>query len=201
MSAGIGRAVEPVDVFDAKADAFALLEALGMPLAACRSSPAARPGSIPAARRSCSSARRSCSAAFGELHPRTLELLDVEGPVVGLRDHARSLARAEVEGDRARAKLALSELQPVRRDFAFVVDRKVARRRHRRTVQGGDTELIAERVVFDVYEGAGIAEGQKSVAVEVTCSRGTNVNRCRDRGGRQQDRRRGLSPTEQRSRS
>jgi phenylalanyl-tRNA synthetase beta chain len=62
----------------------------------------------------------------------------------------------------------LSELQPVRRDFAFVVEKSVAAGDIVKTVQNSDRTLIADVVVFDVYEGAGLDADKKSVAVEVT---------------------------------
>ena len=36
-----------------------------------------------------------------------------------------------------------------------------------RAAQGSDKTLIAGVDVFDIYEGAGVAEGQKSVAIAV----------------------------------
>ena len=64
--------------------------------------------------------------------------------------------------------LALSPLMPLTRDFAFLVDRKAAAGDLTRAVAGADKTLIAGVRVFDVYEGAGVPEGQKSLALEVT---------------------------------
>jgi phenylalanyl-tRNA synthetase beta chain len=69
---------------------------------------------------------------------------------------------------RARPVLELSAFQPVSRDFAFIVDRGVRAGDIVRAAQGVDKKLITEVSVFDVYEGKGIDDGKKSVAIAVT---------------------------------
>jgi phenylalanyl-tRNA synthetase beta chain len=64
--------------------------------------------------------------------------------------------------------LELSPFQPVSRDFAFIVDRGVRAGDIVRAAQGADRKLIADVTVFDVYEGKGIEESKKSVAIAVT---------------------------------
>ena len=96
--AGAGRhwsaPARAVGAFDAKADALALLQcARRRRPAACRSSPAGRPGFIPAARRRCNSDRRPSIGHFGELHPRALNELDVEGPIAASRSFSTRYPR------------------------------------------------------------------------------------------------------------
>jgi len=69
---------------------------------------------------------------------------------------------------RARPVLQLSPFQPVERDFAFVVDRAVNAADILRAAQSADRKLITNVTVFDVYEGAGIEPGKKSIAITVT---------------------------------
>ena len=64
--------------------------------------------------------------------------------------------------------LELSPFQPVSRDFAFIVDRSVKAGDIVRAAQGVDKKLITDVTVFDVYEGKGIEDGKKSVAIAVT---------------------------------
>jgi phenylalanyl-tRNA synthetase beta chain len=59
-------------------------------------------------------------------------------------------------------------LQPVQRDFAFVVERSVKAADLVRAAAGADRKLITAVNVFDVYEGAGIEAGKKSIAIAVT---------------------------------
>jgi phenylalanyl-tRNA synthetase beta chain len=170
-SAGIGRhwsGSAPVNAFDAKADAFALLEALAIPQGGVQVVPGGPPWFHPGRSAKLQFGPKIGLGAFGELHPRTLELLDVKGPVVGFEITLDLLPAPKSRATRARAKLALSELQPVRRDFAFVVEKSVAAGDIVKTVQNSDRTLIADVVVFDVYEGAGLDADKKSVAVEVT---------------------------------
>ena len=68
---------------------------------------------------------------------------------------------------RTKPRLDLSPFQAVKRDFAFVVDRSVEAGALMRAAQGADRKLIAGVNVFDVFEGASIGEGRKSVAIEV----------------------------------
>ncbi|MDG2480346.1 MAG: hypothetical protein P8Q36_05670 [Alphaproteobacteria bacterium] len=68
----------------------------------------------------------------------------------------------------ARAKLSVSPYQAVRRDFAFVLDSAVPAEKLVRAVKGADKALIREVGVFDLYEGANLGEGRKSLAVAVT---------------------------------
>ena len=56
---------------------------------------------------------------------------------------------------------------PLSRDFAFVVDKARPAGELVRAIAGADKALIADARVFDVYEGPGVPDGAKSVAVEV----------------------------------
>jgi phenylalanyl-tRNA synthetase beta chain len=68
---------------------------------------------------------------------------------------------------KTRPALALSPFMPLTRDFAFVVDQGTPAGDVVRAVASADRALIAAVRVFDVYEGPGVADGKKSVAVEV----------------------------------
>jgi phenylalanyl-tRNA synthetase beta chain len=105
---------------------------------------------------------------FGELHPRALEALDADGPLVGFEVILERVPEARAKATRAKAALELSAFQPVTRDFAFVVERKVRAADIARTAQAVDRKLITGVSVFDVYEGEGIEPGRKSVAIAVT---------------------------------
>ena len=129
---------------------------------------------------------------FGELHPRALEALDAEGPLVAFEVILEKIPEPKAKATRAKPVLELSPFQPVERDFAFVVDRAVKAADILRATQSVDRKLIADVTVFDVYEGKGIEPGQ-----EVDRDRGDvaaarkDHDRRGDRRGRRQDRRRG----------
>ena len=62
----------------------------------------------------------------------------------------------------------LSNLQSLRRDFAFEVEAQVEAAQLVRAAKGADKKLISEVRVFDAFEGGNLAEGVKSIALEVT---------------------------------
>ena len=197
-SAGVGRHWSgggPVDAFDAKADAFALLEALAIPQGGVQVVPGGPPWFHPGRSAKLQFGPKIGLGAFGELASADARALDVKGPVVGFEITLDLLPAPKSRATRARAKLALSELQPVRRDFAFVVEKSVAAGDIVKTVQNSDRTLIADVVVFDVYEGAGLdAEQEIGRRRGDVAAGGKDAHRRRDRGGVRQDRRRGVAP-------
>ena len=107
-------------------------------------------------------------AHFGEIHPETLKLLDVAGPVTGFEVDLDAIP-PERKKSRAKPPLGATDLLPVRRDFAFVLDKTVAAGDVVKAAQGADKALISGVSVFDVFEGGSLAaEGKKSLAIEVT---------------------------------
>src|SRR5438477_69486 len=68
---------------------------------------------------------------------------------------------------RARPPLQLSVLQPVERDFAFIVDRDLPAETLLRAARGVDRKLVVDVRLFDVYEGKGLPDGKKSLAISV----------------------------------
>ena len=105
---------------------------------------------------------------FGEMHPRTLETLGADGPMIAFEVILDRIPDAKKKPTRAKPVLELSAFQPVSRDFAFIVDRGVKAGDIVRAAQGVDNKLITDVTVFDVYEGKGIDPGKKSIAIAVT---------------------------------
>ena len=105
---------------------------------------------------------------FGELHPRALEALGADGPLIAFEVILDRIPAAKQRPTRAKPVLDLSPFQPVSRDFAFIVERSVKAGDIVRAAQGVDKKLITDVTVFDVYEGKGIDDGKKSIAIAVT---------------------------------
>jgi phenylalanyl-tRNA synthetase beta chain len=105
---------------------------------------------------------------FGELHPRVLEALEAEGPLVAFEVVLDKLPEAKARATRVKPALELVPFQPIVRDFAFMVDSAVKAGDIARAAQNVDRKLITAVNVFDVYEGRGIEPGKKSVAIAVT---------------------------------
>ena len=104
---------------------------------------------------------------FGEIHPRILKALDVEGPILAFELIVDALPEPKKKATKTKPALELSPLMPLSRDFAFVVEGGVAASDLTKAVAGADKVLITQARVFDVYQGPGVPDGFKSVAVEV----------------------------------
>ncbi|RTL53893.1 MAG: phenylalanine--tRNA ligase subunit beta [Bradyrhizobiaceae bacterium] len=175
-SKGTGRSWSgtfEIDAFDAKADAFAVLAAAGAPVQALQIVPCNEARNAPAWLHPGRSGviqigPQNVLGYFGELHPRTLEALKADGPLVAFEIILERIPDAKAKPTRAKPLLELSAFQPVSRDFAFVVDRAVKAGDIIRAAQGVDKKLITGVTVFDVYEGKGVEDGKKSVAIAVT---------------------------------
>lgn len=156
----------PVDVFDAKADAMAVLDAAGVPsdqVTVTADAPAwYHPGRSGVLRLG-----PNALAAFGEIHPRVLRNMDVRGPVAAFEVVLDALPKRKARAGAARAHLELATLHPVERDFAFVVDEGVAADAIVRAARGADKALIDDVRVFDVFSGGSLGAGSKSVAITV----------------------------------
>ncbi|WP_332679094.1 phenylalanine--tRNA ligase subunit beta [Brevundimonas sp.] len=104
---------------------------------------------------------------FGALHPRVLKALDADGPMLAFEIVLDAVPEPRGARSKARGPANLANLMPLTRDFAFVVEDAKAAGDLTRAVAGADKALIADVRVFDVYRGAGVPEGMKSVALEV----------------------------------
>jgi phenylalanyl-tRNA synthetase beta chain len=160
------RAAPQPDIFDVKRDALMVLEAIGAPVASLQTTsdiPAHwRPGRAGALKLG-----PKAVAYFGEIHPRALKALDVEAPALAFEVFLDALAPPRPRG-RAKPPLEKLDLQPLTRDFAFVVDDGVAAADLVRAAFSADKQLIADISLFDVYRGERMPAGKKSLAIEVT---------------------------------
>jgi phenylalanyl-tRNA synthetase beta chain len=154
----------PVEAMDAKADLYAALEALGVPMAALTVAADApgfyHPGRSGVVRQG----PQTVLGTFGALHPAVLGALDL-GPACAFELFLDAVPDPK---RRKRAAPDLPPFQPIRRDFAFLVDASVTAEAVRRAARGADRTLIAGVTVFDVYEGETLPPGKKSLAIEVT---------------------------------
>ncbi|HEY5830035.1 MAG TPA: phenylalanine--tRNA ligase subunit beta, partial [Hyphomicrobiaceae bacterium] len=154
-------------LYDAKADVAGLLAALGFDASKAQTTREAPAWFHPGRSGALKLGPKITLAHFGELHPETLRALDVAGPVAAFEVFIEALPPTRRKG-LARAPLAAVDLLPVRRDFAFVLDAKVAAGDVMRAALSADKKLIAGVSVFDVFEGESLGAGKKSLALEVT---------------------------------
>ncbi len=158
---------EPVGVFDAKADALAALEAAGAPVDKLQVEAGGPSWYHPGRSGTLKLGPKMVLGTFGEFHPKALETLDVSGPLCGFEVWLDAIPEPKAKPTRTRPRLDLSPFQAVRRDFAFVVDRGVEAAQLTRAAAAADKKLITGVRVFDVFEGASLGEGKKSLAIEV----------------------------------
>ncbi len=157
----------PVDAFDAKADALAVLAGIGAPVDNMSAQGGApdwyhpgRSGAIKLGDR--------VMAHFGELHPEITTAAGLRGPVAAFEVFLDAPPLPKAKATKARPPLKLSPFQPVERDFAFLVDESVEAEKIVRAARNADKTLITGARVFDLYAGKGVAEGKKSLAIAVT---------------------------------
>jgi len=170
-SKGMGRhwsGAVMADALDAKADAFAVLAAAGAPMQALQIVSGGPAWLHPGRSGTIQIGPQNVLGYFGELHPRALEALGADGPLIAFEVTLNRIPDAKQRPTRAKPVLDISAFQPVSRDFAFIVDRKVKAGDIVKAAQGVDKKLITDVTVFDVYEGKGIDDDKKSVAIAVT---------------------------------
>lgn len=155
-----------VDVFDAKADALAVLAACGAPAANCQITTDA-PAWYHPGRSGTLRLGPLALGFFGELHPALLQALGIETPMVAAEVFINAMPLPK-SGGTAKPLLQLAALQPVQRDFAFLVDDSISADKLVKAIRQADKALITDVQVFDVYAGKGVATGKKSVACAVT---------------------------------
>ncbi|HEY4204187.1 MAG TPA: phenylalanine--tRNA ligase subunit beta [Xanthobacteraceae bacterium] len=170
-SQGLGRnwsGSAAASAFDAKADAIAVLAAAGAPVQALQIVPGGANWLHPGRSGTIQIGPQNVLGYFGELHPRALEALRADGPLMAFEVILNRIPDAKAKATRAKPTLELSAFHPVSRDFAFIVDRGVKAADIVRAAQGADKKLITGVSVFDVYEGKGIDPDKKSLAIAVT---------------------------------
>lgn len=168
---GAGRhwqgAADKVDVFDAKADLSSTLDALGFDIDKIQliAEPAswAHPGRAGRVQLG----PKNIIGWFGEIHPALMADLDLAGPIVAFELDLDALPAPKKKGGQTKPALAMSDLMPLARDFAFVVEGDVPAGKILKAAQSADKKLIIDVKIFDVFEGEHVGEGKKSVAIEV----------------------------------
>jgi phenylalanyl-tRNA synthetase beta chain len=155
----------PVDVWDARTDAEAILTALGAPekLTVIRQ---VDPWWHPGRSAKLGLGPKLVLAGLGEVHPRVLAALDVKGPAVAFAIHLDAIPHPKARTT-TRPALALSDFQAVERDFAFVVDERVEAVALVNAAQSADKALIGSVRVFDEFIGGSLGAGKKSLALTV----------------------------------
>jgi len=162
---------QPFGAFDAKAEALALLEAAGAPVANLQVMGEAGAAWHPGQSATLRLGPKTVLAAFGMLHPSLTKTFDLDGPVAAVELFLDAIPAKRASGF-ARPAYTPPALQAVTRDFAFIVPSTLAAGDLVRAVKGADKAVISDARLFDLFTGAGVEDGNKSLAVEVTLQPG-----------------------------
>lgn len=163
-----------VDFFDAKTDVWALLQQAGLNPDALTVTAEAphwyHPGQSGVVRLG-----KNIVAQFGVLHPKILKDWDIDFAVVAFEIFIDNLPPLKAKKSSTKASLILNSLQPVTRDFAFVVANTVTSDAVLKAAKNVDKNLITAINLFDVYAGKGVAENHRSLAFSITLQPQTNT--------------------------
>ena len=157
-----------VDVFDAKADALAVLEDLGAPAAKLQAIAEAPAWYHPGRSGVLCLGPKNKLAYFGEIHPGLLKRMGIKGQIIGFEIFVDALPKPKAKPSARKPHLNLPQLHTVDRDFAFVVNDDVAASAVVNAAIGADKKLITNVSVFDVFSGENLGETKKSIAISVT---------------------------------
>jgi len=157
----------PVDLFDAKADALAVLGGMGMAVDKIEAAPEAPAWYHPGHSGVLRLGPKTVLAHFGEIHPRVLNAMGVKGPVAGFEVFFDNLPKPREKKSKTRPFLDLPQFHAVERDFAFVVDESVPAAQVLSAARGAEKKLITHVSLFDVFAGGNLEDGKKSLAINV----------------------------------
>ena len=156
------------DAFDAKAEALALLAEAGAPVDNLQVVGDAGVQFHPGQSGTLRLGPKTVLARFGILHPRLLQHFDIDAPVAAVELFLDAIPARKGAAGFARTHYAPPALQAVTRDFAFLVDAALPAGDLVRGVRGADKASIVSARIFDDFRGAGVPDGEKSLAVEIT---------------------------------
>ncbi|SLJ94190.1 phenylalanine--tRNA ligase subunit beta [Novosphingobium mathurense] len=156
------------DAFDAKGEVLALLAEAGAPVEKLQVMGEAGPQFHPGQSATLRLGPKNVLARFGMIHPKVAKQFDIDGQVALAEIYLDAIPAKKGAASFARIKYAPPALQAITRDFAFLVPLETPAGDLVRLVQGADKANIVSARLFDDFRGAGVPEGQKSLALEVT---------------------------------
>lgn len=155
----------PYDALDAKADAMAALAALGVPMEALTTTPGSETWYHPGQSGALMQGPKAMLARFGALHPALCATLDLPAGTIAFEVFLDAVTEPK---KRKKSAPSLPPFQPLRRDFAFLVDEAMGAEAVLRAARAAERNLITGVTLFDRYQGKGVPEGQMSLAIAVT---------------------------------
>lgn len=161
-----------VDVFDAKQDAISILQMVGIYNEKLSFEPSA-PSFYHPGRSGLIKLDHDVLGHFGELHPDICELFDVKHPLTMFELDLEIVAKLSTSKEQS--SYTPQQQQNIYRDLAFVVESDVEAASLQKAAASAD-RLITKINVFDVFTGAPIAPGMKSIGLELIISPSQPLN-------------------------
>jgi phenylalanyl-tRNA synthetase beta chain len=159
---------EASGVFSAKADLAAALDALGHDIDKLQIVSEAPAWAHPGRGGRIQLGPTNIIGWFGEIHPTLATEMDLSGTAAAFELDLDAIPEPRRKATKGKGALVLSDLMPVERDYAFLLDRDVPAASVLKAARNADKGLIAGVDVFDLFEGPGVGEGKKSLAIRVT---------------------------------
>lgn len=152
------------DFYDIKAEALSLLEGVGCSLAGVELKQEDLPSYYHPTRSAALYYQKKCIGFCGEMHPEVIRAMGIKGKVqsVGFELFVDNIPFKK----KKKSPFIRHVLQPVTRDFAFLVDQGVSAKKIEQAIISADRHHIEKVVLFDVFEGDTL-EGKKSMAFNV----------------------------------
>ena len=161
------HASREIDLYDAKSDALAALDAASAPIEKLVTMGDAPSWYHPGRSGTIRLSPKTILANFGEIHPGILKKMGVQAPMTGFEVFLDNIPKSRKSGHPTKPPLEASNLQSVARDFAFLVERSVSADAILTAARTADKTFIKEVRIFDLFEGTGLKPGQKSIAISV----------------------------------
>ena len=152
---------QKVSVFDAKEDVISVLELLNLNLESHKVERTAPDHYHPGRSGQIVTGGGDILASFGELHPKIIKTKDFK-VAVAFEIYIDSINKQKIKSN---LKIApeISNLQPLKRDFSFVVSSDTEAQTIINTAKQSDKSFIKDVKIFDQFLG----ENEKSIAIEV----------------------------------
>ena len=147
-----------VDVYDAKADALAILAATGFDSSKVQVKSEAPAYYHPGRSGTLSLGPKNILGYFGEIHPLVLQKMDYKGRAVASEVFLDAIPTPKAK-TATRPLLQASDFQTVERDFAFIANDNVVAAEVLKAIRASDQQLIRVIRIFDIYIVKGVEDG------------------------------------------
>lgn len=104
---------------------------------------------------------------FGEIHPIKTNKLGLKNKVNAFELFLDNIPKQKEQKITQKKKFVMNDLQPVSRDFAFILDCNIEVGQAIDIAKKANKELIKEVHIFDIYQGKNMEENKKSVAFSI----------------------------------